>query len=290
MCDIVTHNWGVDFNIISPMENLPRILNIHESTINDSRYQWSSEEHGQYKSEETSIFQFTLSGCGAFDDGDNVHRLPSGTAFLTNTMDKHYRYYYPESLTERQVVLWCNFQSSYSMKMVEEINSRFGYIFHLPETTGIIKKLLDLKSLQESYSTMLASENAKLASELLYELIWSKEKENTGNIETVLIEKALQIINTNSNRLYNAGELADKLSISREHLSRVFKRQLGISPYRYIISSKIEMAKMKLRNTSIPAKSISHELGFTSPVQFTNMFKKDSGITPGNYRKIYRGK
>jgi len=290
MCDIVTHNWGVNFNIISPMENLPRILNIHESTINDSRYQWSSEEHGQNHDKETSIFQYTLSGCGAFDDGKNVHRLPSGSAFLINTMDRRYRYFYPEHFTDKQVVLWCKLQSTYSINMTEEINTRFGYIFHLPVTTGIIRKLLDLKNMQETYSTMLASENARLATELLYELIWSKEREDIGNTETVLAKKALQIINANPGCLYSVGVLADKISISREHLSRIFKKQLGSSPYHYIITNKIEMAKMKLRNTSITAKSISEELGFTSPVQFTNVFKKNVGISPGNYRKIHRGK
>lgn len=173
--------------------------------------------------------------------------------------------------------------------MTEEITSRFGNIFSLPTSSGIIKKLLDFKNTEESYMTMLASENTKLASELLYSLIWSREKEHLGNIETGLIERALKIINTETNRLYNAGEIADKLSVSREHLSRVFKRQLGMSPYRYILTCKTDLAKMWLRNTSAAAVSISRKLGFTSPVQFAKIFKMQTGVTPGNYRKIFRG-
>jgi|GEM_PF-2513716 len=288
MCDIVTNQWYVNFDIISPLKSLPNILSITESTINDSRYHWDSELHGNYKNDENSIFQFTLSGCGAFDDGERIHELPPGTGFLTNLNNTQYRYFYPENSKEKQRVLWCNIRSPHALKMIEEINTRYGYIFQLPRTSGIIKKLLDFEFLGLSYSTMLASENAKLASELFYELIWSKERESKGNSDEILIEKALQVINENENRLYNAGEIADNLNISREHFSRVFKKQLGISPYHYIISSKIELAKVKLRNTSQPIKYISHSSGFTSPVQFTKLFKQRTGVTPANYRKIYR--
>lgn len=109
-----------------------------------------------------------------------------------------------------------------------------------------------------------------------------------GNAEEILIERALRVLHTNEDVFFNAGELADKLSISREHFSRVFKKQLGISPYRFIINKKIDQSKLKLRNTSLPIKAISADLGFTSAVQYSTLFKKYTGVTPGRYRNIYR--
>jgi len=287
MCDVVTHNWGVNFNIIGSMENLPRILNIHESTINDARYQWDSRRHSQIASMDSSIFQINLSGSGAFDDGERIHTLTPGTGFLINSGNPDYRYFHPEGSAETQRVLWCNLQSSYSTKLIGEINSRFGYIFTLPLDSGVVKKMMDYRNSGISYSTILASENAALAVELLHSLIWSREKESAGSAEEILVKKALEIINGNEGVLFNSGELAEKLEVSREHLSRVFSRQLRISPYRYIVSSKIELSKIRLRYSTASVKSIAAALGFTSQVQFTELFRKHEGISPGRYRKVY---
>lgn len=274
--------------MIAPLDNLPRILNIHESTINDSRYRWNAELHGPLRHQNRSVFQYTLAGRGAFDDGKEVHSLTEGTGFLTNINDDNYRYYQPEDSREGQRVLWCNLQSVHTMKMTAEINRKFGYIFRLHTSSGIIQRLRSFNRPGISHMTMTASENARLASELLYDLIWSREAENRAKCEELLLEKALGIINTHGEILFSAGDLAERLSVSREHLSRVFKDQLGTGPYRYMVLGKMEAAKIHLRNTSTPINRISDSLGFTSPVQFSSLFKKFTGVSPRDYRKIYR--
>lgn len=289
MCDIVSELWSVNFEVTSPLKSLPRILSLHESAIRDSRYRWNASLHQSHQAKNQTLFQFTLRGCGAFDDGKEVHPLPPGTGFLTNLHDRRYRYFYPEEGEGELIVLWCMFDSPATRELTEEINRRYGYLFELAAESRIISTLRKLGSTGRSHMTMTATENAQLASEVLYTLIWSKERQRSVKSEEALITRALALLEKGQGVLYNAGELADALEVSREHLGRVFTSQLGISPYRYIILGKVERAKTILKGTSTPIGQIAYELGFSSPLHFSQLFKKHTGISPRDYRRTYRG-
>mgnify|MGYP000321073434 CR=1 FL=1 len=79
--------------------------------------------------------------------------------------------------------------------------------------------------------------------------------------------------------------LADKFNLSPAYLSRIFKKENGISILDYISNCRINNAKELLRNTNKTIQQIAEETGFLSSSVFIRVFKKIEGITPGAYRK-----
>ena len=80
--------------------------------------------------------------------------------------------------------------------------------------------------------------------------------------------------------------LAKKFGISVPYLCSTFRLLTGISPVNYIIRKRITEAENLLLNTDKSILTISEECGFRSLSNFNSLFRKITGTTPKNYRKI----
>lgn len=99
-----------------------------------------------------------------------------------------------------------------------------------------------------------------------------------------LVTNALRYINQNLTSIGKVDELAEKLFVSREYLSRTFKAQVGISPKQYIIMKRIETAKIALRGGA--SLDAACELsGFNDYSYFIYIFRRETGMTPAKYRE-----
>jgi AraC-like DNA-binding protein len=79
--------------------------------------------------------------------------------------------------------------------------------------------------------------------------------------------------------------LAVEAGYNTYYLSRLFKKETGISIKDYILTQKIEKAKIILKNTEVDINEISNSLSFHSPSYFSTVFKRIVGVTPTDYRK-----
>lgn len=81
--------------------------------------------------------------------------------------------------------------------------------------------------------------------------------------------------------------LADYTSLSPSYLSRLFKKELGISISDYICEKKIEKAENLLKYSDYSLIEIATYLAFSSQSHFIQTFKKFVGLTPKKYRDHY---
>lgn len=79
-------------------------------------------------------------------------------------------------------------------------------------------------------------------------------------------------------------DIAEHLEINAEYLSRKFKKEVGTPILDFIHQAKISEAKDLLLHTDMTLSVISARLGFSSQSQFTTIFKKETGLTPGQFR------
>ncbi|MNP71101.1 Bifunctional transcriptional activator/DNA repair enzyme AdaA [compost metagenome] len=86
--------------------------------------------------------------------------------------------------------------------------------------------------------------------------------------------------------IISLNELADLTEMSKYHLLRLFTRQKGISPYRYLETIRINQAKRLLEQGLLPIE-VAAQTGFSDQSHFTNFFKKLIGLTPKQYRRIF---
>ena len=81
-------------------------------------------------------------------------------------------------------------------------------------------------------------------------------------------------------------ELAGMTRYGKSYLLRSFTRQVGVSPYRYLQTVRLDRAKRLLERGTPPADAAAMS-GFSDQSHFTNYFKEFIGLTPGQYQKIF---
>ncbi|RPK31441.1 AraC family transcriptional regulator [Paenibacillus xylanexedens] len=83
-------------------------------------------------------------------------------------------------------------------------------------------------------------------------------------------------------------ELAEETSFSPVYLRKTFAARYGCSPKEYLDQLRTEHAIRRLRFTSDSVTEISRACGYTDVYQFSKSFKKRSGLSPSEYRKMQR--
>ncbi|MGI4741752.1 MAG: helix-turn-helix domain-containing protein [Janthinobacterium lividum] len=84
--------------------------------------------------------------------------------------------------------------------------------------------------------------------------------------------------------LHEVGAYAELLHISAGHLSEVVKAQSGKSAIKHVHERLVLEAKRLLFYTPQALKEIAFELGFAEPSYFNRFFKRETGLTPAEYR------
>lgn len=82
-------------------------------------------------------------------------------------------------------------------------------------------------------------------------------------------------------------DLADEYGVSASYLSRLFKKETGISVSAYIREQKIDVAKNLLRFSDYSMIDIANRLAFSSQSHFIQQFREAVGMTPKKYREKY---
>ena len=102
------------------------------------------------------------------------------------------------------------------------------------------------------------------------------------------IYRAQQYIDENFTGECSVTELAKSLFLSPYYLSHAFKAWTGYSPKQYIMLSRLSYAKSLLMTTGLSIAEISAKCGFGDVNNFIRSFRKETGQTPNQYRKINR--
>lgn len=85
----------------------------------------------------------------------------------------------------------------------------------------------------------------------------------------------------------NLNLVADKLNLSPGYLSTFFKEKQGINFSDYLNNLRISHAKELLMNVDLRIQEIALQVGYLNVNSFIRMFKRASGLTPGEYRKSH---
>ena len=102
-----------------------------------------------------------------------------------------------------------------------------------------------------------------------------------------LVTRCRDLISRRLHTKLKVSELAEALHISPDYLSQLFSREEGISLSDYIAREKTRVAGRELIFTNKSFDEIAAALSFSSQSHFGMVFKKWTGMTPLQYRKLY---
>lgn len=83
-------------------------------------------------------------------------------------------------------------------------------------------------------------------------------------------------------------QLAGQALMSPRNFARVFSRETGITPAKYIEKLRLEAACRMLTETQLTLEAISNECGLTNVDSMRRLFLKHLKVTPSDYRKNFR--
>jgi len=177
-----------------------------------------------------------------------------------------------------------NAQAQYDNALISDLPNKL--ILNKSEYIYSIIKDIFLTSQQKSEFSNF--KNNTLLYNLLLELFNQNNNANINDsIHNKHIVKAVDYIKDNFCKDINIANIIEKSSMSKAYFHKCFKAYAKSTPMAMIISLRIEKAKTLLCMTDNSISDISLFCGYYDNVYFSHLFKKNTGLTPTQYRENY---
>lgn len=106
--------------------------------------------------------------------------------------------------------------------------------------------------------------------------------------ENKTITKITKYIKNNIDRQISNRELAEIACMQENYFIRYFKKQTGMTPHKFIIKVKLDVAIGLLENTDTSIGKVMEKIGFYDMSHFSKTFKQFHGMPPADYVKKFR--
>lgn len=84
---------------------------------------------------------------------------------------------------------------------------------------------------------------------------------------------------------FQIADIAAEMQVTPNHISRIFRTEIGCSITEYMMRKRFSFAKKQLRETNLSIGQIAESCGFSDLNYFCRFFRKQAGVSPGTYRK-----
>ena len=214
-------------------------------------------------SREHTLIHFVSSGRGVLKCNGAEHIVNAGEAFIicaddvaTYTADKDDPWSYA----------WIGFDG--------ELSEHFRLL--PPVVRFSTNWAIEITQLNRDWGTIEYLVASKLF--LMHSEWFSGKKSKTDYVKTVK-----DYVNAKSAHAISVEDIAKQMNLDRRYLSRIFKKKTGKSIQEYIIWTRIQKAK-KFLNHGYSVAEAARLCGYDDVCNFSKMFKKQTNISPGQWR------
>lgn len=155
-----------------------------------------------------------------------------------------------------------------------------------PERVIILMKQLQDSSLRYHNTSLNDSLTAAILSEISCQNRIYKNWLASRRTSQVLHD-IMDYIQYHSSETIHVQDLASYFGYSEKYLSTFFKKQAGLSLKQFILQVKMEHAMAELTDTNHTVSQVAFNVGFRDAHNFSNAFKKITGLSPSKYRESY---
>ncbi|AYF79531.1 helix-turn-helix domain-containing protein [Nocardia yunnanensis] len=110
---------------------------------------------------------------------------------------------------------------------------------------------------------------------------------SVGTPRTEALRRVLDAVVADLSADHRLAALAARAALSPRHLTRLFRRELGMSPGQYIERVRVEAAQAQLTSTGDGVATIARRCGFGSEESMRRVFQKALGVAPSDYRQRF---
>jgi AraC family transcriptional regulator len=106
-----------------------------------------------------------------------------------------------------------------------------------------------------------------------------------GGLTALQLRRTKAFVDAHISNGIGISELASLVGLSQFHFIRAFKHSLGLSPYQYVLSKRIGVAKEMLSKSDLSIDDVALAVGFSDAPQLNRVFRKLIGVTPTAFRR-----
>lgn len=213
--------------------------------------------------------------------------LRSGDLVLFNPRDNHYCSPVGEELLDYRAV---NISPEAMISAAREIMGN-DYIPRF--TQNVVYQSEAAVSVGDVYDAIITDAPRLQKEEAFYYLLDQVLREYAAPFEAVncpepdeQIKKLCDYMERHYAENISLETMLSMTSFGKSYLLRLFTKQLGVSPYRYLQTLRIDKAK-KFLEQGIEPIDAANRTGFSDQSHFTNFFKSFIGLTPKQYQRIF---
>lgn len=112
---------------------------------------------------------------------------------------------------------------------------------------------------------------------------------SNGGLAPWQLRRVRALIDAQLTKPIALSDLAGACNLSISHFSRSFVRSTGVSPHRWIMRRRVDLAQAELRAGDAPLADLALRYGFADQSHFTRVFSAATGKTPGRWRAENQG-
>ncbi|WP_415341152.1 AraC family transcriptional regulator [Clostridium perfringens] len=238
-----------------------------------------------YEVLKNAVIHYVTKGYGTFKFNGKVYNLKQGDIFI---LLKGMQVEYVASIDDPWEYYWIGFSGSNANEYLNRTSITNSCVANCEENSKIPQIILNMCEISKTYNPS-RSDDILLLKELyslLYALIeeFPKPFEYKDKELHTYIQDALNFINSNYMHSITVQEIADYVNLSRSYLYKMFIKNLGISPQRYLINLRMYKATLLLKSTKLPIGEVANSVGYSDSLLFSKTFSKHFSMSPLNYR------
>lgn len=238
-----------------------------------------------YEVLKNAVIHYVTKGYGTFKFNGKVYNLKQGDIFI---LLKGMQVEYVASIDDPWKYYWIGFSGSNANEYLNRTSITNSCVANCKENSKIPQIILNMCEISKTYNPS-KSDDILLLKELyslLYALIeeFPKPFEYKDKELHTYIQDALNFINSNYMHSITVQEIADYVNLSRSYLYKMFIKNLGISPQRYLINLRMYKATLLLKGTKLPIGEVASSVGYSDSLLFSKTFSKHFSMSPLNYR------
>ncbi len=162
---------------------------------------------------------------------------------------------------------------------------KYGHVWNIPPADAAVDMIRDLHRRILNKRIPDEFESANIAHRFLMALFHFQLKPEHARSEPV--ERVIRLVERDyRDTNLDVIRIATEAGYSRYHLSRLFRREMGIGPYAYLQQIRLQHALDLVANTELPLKQIAFDCGYSNYVHFCSEFKRRTHRTAGMIRRI----
>ena len=109
-----------------------------------------------------------------------------------------------------------------------------------------------------------------------------------AGIRPEVLDRVLQLIDQRFHEPLRVEDLGRHACLSPFHFARMFKVSVGQAPHAYLTTKRMQHARDLLGGSTVPIAEVARRVGFRTQAHFSGVFRKQVGMTPGQYRREHR--